>query len=169
MTSCASADLPWEILLWSQVLHLFFPPKAEAHDRQCSPTFREENILHEHVCVPFDTPRRKHKLLAHCNCVLSLLHHPGVLHPACLWRSSPSASPCMPAFVPQRGMYGRCTCRSTRVLMDVPVPAPAVHQGSLMDAQVYYREQASSMYNPWAFGFVTSSVETPYILAQVGD
>ncbi|MEW5311977.1 MAG: hypothetical protein WDW38_003643 [Sanguina aurantia] len=33
---------------------------------------------------------------------------------------------------------------------------------------VYYREQASSMYNPWAFGFVTSSVETPYILAQVG-
>ena len=32
---------------------------------------------------------------------------------------------------------------------------------------VYYREQAASYYDPWAYGIVISLVELPYQIAQV--
>jgi hypothetical protein len=33
--------------------------------------------------------------------------------------------------------------------------------------QVYYREQAASTYNPWAYSMTTSVVEIPYLVIQV--
>ncbi|GIL42550.1 hypothetical protein Vafri_515 [Volvox africanus] len=33
--------------------------------------------------------------------------------------------------------------------------------------QVYYREQAASMYSPWTYGIVLAVVEIPYLIAQV--
>lgn len=36
-----------------------------------------------------------------------------------------------------------------------------------LERVVYYREQAASTYNPWAYGFVISMVELPYQLVQV--
>lgn len=33
--------------------------------------------------------------------------------------------------------------------------------------QVFYRERAASMYNPFAYGIAISLVEIPYLLIQV--
>ncbi len=36
-----------------------------------------------------------------------------------------------------------------------------------LERVVYYREQGSSTYNPWAFGLVASGIEIPYMVVQI--
>lgn len=38
-----------------------------------------------------------------------------------------------------------------------------------LERTVYYREQAASYYNPWAYGIAISLIEIPYQLVQVSS
>ena len=77
----------------------------------------------------------------------------------------PDTVMCMPTDV---CYIGCCILRAQTVnnplatpLHDSPPCAPCV------PVQVYYREQAASMYNPWAYGWVMTMVEVPYHIVQV--